>query len=249
MRSTGDCYYMLKFVATAGAVCLCSLFVQTGAAQAGRLDQPSAHLSGSVQPRGIDASATDKTATGSVGDRKTAGKSAKKNTDGTKREARATKRDGKRGRETIVNRDGTVLKSRIKNNVRTTAYPKAEKPTGFTGLIHSYAAAYGVPPALAHAVVRIESNFNPKARGRAGEIGLMQIKPTTARMMGYKGSSKGLYDPETNIKYGMKYLALAHQLGGGTTCGTILKYNAGHGAKRMNPVSKRYCGKVQNIIN
>ena len=63
----------------------------------------------------------------------------------------------------------------------------------------------------------------------------MQIKPATARMMGYRGSAKGLYNPDTNIKYGMKYLAKAHKLGGGTTCGTILKYNAGHGAKRYEP--------------
>ncbi|MDP3525764.1 MAG: lytic transglycosylase domain-containing protein, partial [Hoeflea sp.] len=36
--------------------------------------------------------------------------------------------------------------------------------------------------------------------------------------------------------------------GGGTTCGTILKYNAGHAAKRMNPTSKRYCGKVTAMM-
>ncbi len=46
----------------------------------------------------------------------------------------------------------------------------------------------------------------------------------------------------------MKYLAGAHELGGGKVCGTILKYNAGHGAKRMNPVSKRYCNRVQAVI-
>jgi soluble lytic murein transglycosylase-like protein len=43
----------------------------------------------------------------------------------------------------------------------------------------------------------------------------------------------------------MKYLAMAQGLGGGTTCGTILKYNAGHAAKRMNPVSSAYCSKVK----
>ena len=79
-----------------------------------------------------------------------------------------------------------------------------------------------MPSNLAHAVVSVESNFNPKARGRAGEIGLMQIKLATARLMGYRGSKKGLYDPETNIKYGMKYLGKAHKLSGGKTCGTIL---------------------------
>ena len=105
-----------------------------------------------------------------------------------------------------------------------------------------------MPVALATAVIRVESNFNPMARGSHGEIGLMQIKPATARMMGYTGSAKGLFDPETNIKFGMKYLAAAHDLGGGETCNTILKYNAGHGATRMNPVSKSYCGKVLAML-
>ena len=77
----------------------------------------------------------------------------------------------------------------------------------------------------------------------------MQIKPATARMMGYRGSNKGLFDPEVNIRFGMKYLAAAHELGGGETCQTILKYNAGHGAKRMNPISKRYCGKVMALLD
>ncbi|MBY2922935.1 lytic transglycosylase domain-containing protein [Rhizobium leguminosarum] len=118
----------------------------------------------------------------------------------------------------------------------------------YSALISKYANQYDVPVALATAVIRIESNFNPNARGSHGEIGLMQIKPATARMMGYSGSAKGLFDPETNIKYGMKYLAAAHDLGGGETCNTILKYNAGHGATRMNPVSKSYCGKVLAML-
>ena len=115
-------------------------------------------------------------------------------------------------------------------------------------IIARYARSYGVPLPLAHAVIRVESNYRPNARGSAGEIGLMQIKPATARMMGYSGSAKGLFDPETNIKFGMKYLAKARELGGGTTCGTILKYNAGHAAKRMNPVSAAYCKKVKQHL-
>src|SRR5690606_17650474 len=107
----------------------------------------------------------------------------------------------------------------------------------FSEIVARYASSYGVPESLAHAVIMVESSYRPDARGAAGEVGLMQIKPATARMMGFKGSTKALYDPETNIKYGMKYLAKAHELGGGTTCGTILKYNAGHGAKRMNKIS------------
>ncbi len=118
----------------------------------------------------------------------------------------------------------------------------------YGAIIARYASAYGVPVSLAHAVIRVESNYRPGARGSAGEVGLMQIKPATARGMGYSGSVKALYNPETNIKYGMKYLGMAHKLGGGTTCGTILKYNAGHGAKRMNPISAAYCSKVKRHL-
>jgi hypothetical protein len=115
----------------------------------------------------------------------------------------------------------------------------------YAAIVARYAASYGVPVSLANAVIKIESNYQPNLVGSAGEIGLMQIKPGTARMMGYTGPVQGLYDPETNIRYGMKYLAMARKLGGGTTCGTILKYNAGHAATRMNPVSAAYCGKVK----
>jgi soluble lytic murein transglycosylase-like protein len=121
--------------------------------------------------------------------------------------------------------------------------------TKYSAIIVKYANQYNVPIELARAVVRVESNFNPNALGSAGEVGLMQIKPATARMMGYSGSRKGLFDPETNIKYGMKYLAGALELGGGETCGTILKYNAGHAATRMNPVSQAYCGKVLAMLD
>ncbi|PBC03179.1 transglycosylase SLT domain-containing protein [Mesorhizobium sp. WSM3860] len=150
------------------------------------------------------------------------------------------KRYAKRSRQTI--------------DLTATASIRPEKPalsssaTGdgqYSAIIARYAASNGVPVSLAKAVITIESNFRPNMVGGAGEIGLMQIKPATARMMGYTGSVKGLFDPDTNIKYGMKYLAMAQGLGGGTTCGTILKYNAGHGATRMNPISAAYCSKVK----
>jgi len=130
--------------------------------------------------------------------------------------------------------------------------PKSEDSEKFDSsygsLIRTHARREGVPVALANAVVMVESNYNAKARGGAGEIGLMQIKLSTARSMGYRGSRAGLYDPATNLKYGMKYLGGAHKLAGGDTCGTILRYNAGHGAKRMNKISSRYCSKVKNIL-
>lgn len=138
-----------------------------------------------------------------------------------------------------------TAKTKARNSSRSGGKASSGK---YGGLIASYAKANGIPVSLARAVVRVESNFRANARGAAGEIGLMQVKLATARMMGYRGSAKGLYNPETNIKYGMKYLGKARKLSGGTTCGTILKYNAGHGAKRMNPISARYCSKVKRYM-
>jgi soluble lytic murein transglycosylase-like protein len=130
--------------------------------------------------------------------------------------------------------------------VTVTSHISVTGPYG--SLISKHAAANGIPLHLASAIVRVESNYRPNARGSAGEIGLMQIKPATARMLGYTGSIKGLFDPETNIRFGMKYLGMAHKLGGGDTCGTVLRYNAGHAARRMNPISSAYCTKVKQFL-
>ena len=116
-------------------------------------------------------------------------------------------------------------------------------------LITKYAYSEGVPVVLAKAIVKVESNFQADATGAAGEVGLMQIKPATARGMGYNGTVEGLYAPETNLLWGMKYLAKAHQLAKGNTCGTIVRYVGGHGATKMTEHTKKYCTKVKNILN
>jgi soluble lytic murein transglycosylase-like protein len=177
-------------------------------------------------------------------------KTATPNINKTKPTAKTVKTTGRK-----VKPNATAV-TEITLDAKTAAYPVkpdvAAKPGGATGPYHAviarYAAQYGVPVSLAHAVISVESSYRPNMTGSAGEVGLMQIKPATARGLGYSGSVRALYDPETNIRFGMKYLAMAQQLGGGTTCGTILKYNAGHGAKRMNPVSRAYCGKVQRLL-
>ena len=129
-----------------------------------------------------------------------------------------------------------------------TSAPKGGASAALRGRIAAHAKAAGLPAELAEAVVRHESRFNPKARGRHGEIGLMQIKPQTARGLGYSGTAAGLYDVETNLKWGMAYLAGAYKLAGGDTCGTILRYNAGHGATRMNRTSRAYCSEVTTYV-
>jgi soluble lytic murein transglycosylase-like protein len=124
----------------------------------------------------------------------------------------------------------------------------AVAPAGPYGdLIARHAARHGVPPALADAVVRIESRHNARARN-GSNIGLTQISFATARRMGYAGGVEGLYDPDTNLGYGLRYLGDAYRLAGGDTCMTVLKYQAGHGAKRMTSAAGSYCAKVRTHL-
>ncbi|WP_063298207.1 MULTISPECIES: lytic transglycosylase domain-containing protein [unclassified Pseudovibrio] len=136
----------------------------------------------------------------------------------------------------------------VNTNVFSDEAEAATKKGSYVKLIEQKAKKHGVPHHIAKAVVEVESNFNARARGRAGEVGLMQIKPSTARGMGYRGSTKALYKPENNIEWGMRYLAGAYKRAGGDLCGTILRYNAGHYAKRMNRISAKYCKRVKDIM-
>lgn len=115
---------------------------------------------------------------------------------------------------------------------------------GLRALVARHAAANGVPFALADAVVRIESRYNPRA-ANAGNYGLMQIRHQTARGVGYSGGAAGLLDADTNARYAMKYLGQAYRLAGGDTCRTVMKYQSGHMTTRMSGANRTYCAKVR----
>jgi soluble lytic murein transglycosylase-like protein len=117
----------------------------------------------------------------------------------------------------------------------------------YASLIARHAAAAGVPYKLADAVVRIESRYNPSV-SHGGAVGLMQIKPQTARGLGYSGGAGGLMNPETNLRYGMLYLAQAYRMAGGDTCGTVMRYQSGHYATRFSGANRAYCGKARAIM-
>jgi len=134
------------------------------------------------------------------------------------------------------------------------AHPQATPPArtssnaSLAAIVDREAAAHGVPTAIARAVVRIESGWNPRTTGRAGEVGLMQIKHGTARAMGYSGSRDALYDPATNIRFGMKYLAEAYRLSGGDLCSTVAKYQGGLRASARSAMARKYCAQARNFI-
>jgi soluble lytic murein transglycosylase-like protein len=129
------------------------------------------------------------------------------------------------------------------------ATPAAESAPGseYDALIARYAEENGVPVELAHAVIELESGYNARATGR-GTIGLMQIKPATAAGIGYRGPAAGLYDPATNLEWGMKYLGGAYELGGGDICGTALRYQGGHRATRATASTNRYCASLKALM-
>jgi soluble lytic murein transglycosylase-like protein len=126
--------------------------------------------------------------------------------------------------------------SMISNAVLTTetrlVVPQAEQPfkksgTPIDALITKYASLYGIPESLLHRVVRRESTYNPRAFNR-GHYGLMQIKYSTAKSMGYEGPAEGLFDAETNIKYAGKYLRGAWMVADDKNDGAVRLYAAGY---------------------
>ncbi|PWB78524.1 MAG: lytic transglycosylase [Methylocystaceae bacterium] len=118
-------------------------------------------------------------------------------------------------------------------------------PTFYRALAEAEARRTGMPGEIADAVMAVESGYDPHAIGSVGEIGLMQVLPSTARALGFAGRIEGLAAPETNIHYGVKYLAGAWRLAGGDLCTAVMKYRAGHGETRFSHRSVDYCLAVR----
>lgn len=121
-----------------------------------------------------------------------------------------------------------------------TAFPAFGKntvkiPVRFDNIIENACTANNVDPLLVKALILRESRFNPAATGKAGEIGLMQIKHAVAkdwaRAMGVNVPSKEeLYDPYMNITIGVWYLSRALNRWQGRSTSTrlaLFEYNAG----------------------
>jgi soluble lytic murein transglycosylase-like protein len=92
--------------------------------------------------------------------------------------------------------------------------------------IRQAASLYQIPVELVRAVIKVESDYDPRAVSSAGARGLMQLMPATAEQLQVKDS----HDPRENIFGGVRYLrVLANTFNGDLTL-TIAGYNAGEDA-------------------
>ena len=112
-----------------------------------------------------------------------------------------------------------------------TGLPEAVKAAGpsaqLTAMITTAAAEHGVPEALLHRIIKRESTYNARAY-HGGHWGLMQIKYETARSMGYRGPAAGLLNPETNLRFGGRYLAGAYLVANRNSERAVRLYSSGY---------------------
>lgn len=107
-----------------------------------------------------------------------------------------------------------------------TAAAAEHKPEGkFDRLITEAATKYGVDVDLIRAVIKAESNFNPRARSPVGAEGLMQLMPALQQDFGITDP----FDPRQNVMGGVKYLRRLLDLHGGNVALALASYNAGPG--------------------
>jgi len=107
--------------------------------------------------------------------------------------------------------------------------PSDTSPERFTRYdvhIQQAAALYQIPEELVRAVIKVESNFDPRAISTANARGLMQLVPPTAERM----MVTDIFDPRQNIFGGVRYLRVLANLFNGDLELTIAGYNAGENA-------------------
>ena len=101
----------------------------------------------------------------------------------------------------------------------------ADRP--FATLIDSAAREAALDPALVHAVIFVESGYNPAARSPKGAIGLMQVMPATASRYGVPDPARS---PHANLRAGTRYLSDLVQQFDGRLELVLAAYNAGENA-------------------
>ena len=96
----------------------------------------------------------------------------------------------------------------------------------YNDVIREAATLYQIPEELVRAVIKVESDYDPRAISRAGAQGLMQLMPETAQRM----QVRDMMDPRENILGGVRYLRVLANMFNGNLQLTLAGYNAGENA-------------------
>lgn len=124
-------------------------------------------------------------------------------------------------------------------------------PEAYYDIINTACDRHGVDPALVHAIVKVESDFNPYAMSRKGAMGLMQLMPQTALDMNVRNS----FNPGENIDGGVKYLRYLLDRYEGNLPLALAAYNSGETAVKKwgtippFPETKNYVQRILKLYN
>lgn len=88
----------------------------------------------------------------------------------------------------------------------------------------------GIDPELSFHLVRLESEFNPRAISKVGAVGLTQLMPSTATMIDKGVTRDQLFVPKTNLRIGLRYLRTLLDMYKGDVRLALLAYNRGEDA-------------------
>jgi soluble lytic murein transglycosylase-like protein len=138
--------------------------------------------------------------------------------------------ESRRLRQELENALGetALLKAQYERATRIIQYSTEYRITAdLAATIFDAALAERVDPDLGFRLVRLESNFNPRALSRVGAVGLVQVMPTTATLFDRSVTKEKLYDPETNLRIGFRYLRRLISAYNGDVRMALLAYNLG----------------------
>jgi soluble lytic murein transglycosylase-like protein len=101
---------------------------------------------------------------------------------------------------------------------------------GMAGSVFDASVREGIDPELAFRLVRLESDFNEHAVSKVGAIGLAQVMPSTARLLDKSVTREQLFNGNTNLRVGFKYLRDLLRMYRGNVHLALLAYNRGEDA-------------------